>query len=824
MAVVALTLALPTSTAWSFEIGAAAERDSHIYFATDEPLLPALDTDSSVDIYDRFDGELFLATGGDSSCQPGCGNGEFDVDPAGGIRTLSGGGLLFSTAESLSPADTDGGAVDVYLRTAQGPQLLSTASGAPNSPDDATLDSHGEDGAVIVFSTAEQLVPQDTDGAVDVYRRAAGATTLISQGEEFNGPYDAIWAASSRDQSAIFFRTAEQLEENDTDASIDLYRRSFGETNRISRGAGGLSTGNGEFDVGPKVMVSEEGRVVFETSEQLQEKDVDEEQDVYMNFGGTITDVSQGSYNAYTDEYPAQLNAIDPSANQVLFSSKQALNIEDKDVSGADVFEWFYDKTILSSQGNSIPISTTPSLDAQFLDYVPVGLGRIIFQTPEQLLAGDTDSSPDIYERVNKSLTPTEIFKRVEGVTRLVSQGLDGFNGPYTPTYRYDSPDGEEIFFTTRERLVGEDTDSSIDLYVRSGASTTELLSTGLINGNGPYDVIPLGGFEHPLFVTSEQLVRGDLDNQPDLYQRDGRATRLVSTAKPGPPAPTITGSSPASPGNSLTPAIRGEAEADSIVEIFDNPSCTGEALASGPAAQFAVGGIPVSVPRDTATTVYARTNDIENNRGPCSEGFTYLEDSTPPGLSGAAVQPRSPANDNRPVIHGSTEPDSVVRVFGDPACGGDPLATGSGAQLGASGISAQVADDATTRFSLTSTDIAGNVSGCVGPLEYVEDSTPPRTRIVSGPRKKRSRSRSPLFQLASNEEEATFSCRLDRRAPIPCSSFAVIRKVGRGRHVLSVVATDEAGNADATPARWRWRMVPAQPRRHRHRGPAARR
>jgi hypothetical protein len=364
--------------------------------------------------------------------------------------------------------------------------------------------------------------------------------------------------------------------------------------------------------------------------------------------------------------------------------------------------------------------------------------------------------------------------------------------------------------------LVGTDTDSSLDLYVRRGGSTTELLSPGLINGNGPFDVSSEGGVEHPLFTTSEPLVTGDVDTEPDLYQRDGAATRLVSTAKPGPPAPTITDSSPASPGNSRTPAFRGQAEANSIIELFANDStCTSEPIGSGTTAQFAGGGISVQVPANSATTMYARTNDVENNPGPCSEGFTYVEDSTSPPLSGVDLQPQGPANDNLPVFHGSTEPDSVVRVFTGPGCGGDPAATGSGAQLGSAGVSAQVADDSTTLLSVNSTDVAGNVSACVGPFEYLEDSTPPTTRIVAGPKKKRSRTRTPLFQLSSNEEEVTYRCRLDRRQPIPCSEFAVIRKVGPGRHVLAAVATDAAGNTDATPARWRWMMRPVERRRH---------
>lgn len=826
----ALACAVGAAPAGAYSIPAAAERASHIYFATDEPLLPALDADEAVDIYDRHDGQLFIATEGDPSCRPGCGNGEFDVQAGDGIQPLSDGGLLFSTGESLAPGDEDGGAVDIYRRSAEGPQLLSTATGAPNSADDATLDSYSEDGTAIVFSTSERLLEADTDDSVDVYRRSGGVTTLMSQGPgESNGEFDAIWAASSSNQSAVYFRTAEQLDPSDTDASIDLYRRIGGETNRISRGSGGNTTGNGEFDVGPTVFVSVEGRVAFETTEALNpEQDTDTLQDVYMNFGGTITDVSQGTYHPFLTEYPAALDALDPRANQVIFSTQETLSKEDRDIGGLDVYEWFYDKSILESQKTcpteTVPPDTCelapPPDPAQFLSYVPGGLGRVLFQTAQPLADSDTDTAPDIYERINKGQFASNVWKRVEGVTRLVSQGPERFNGPFAPHFEYVSPDGERVFFTTREGLVAADTDESADLYVRRESAVTELVSPGLINGNGPYDVTALGGAEHPLFTTSEQLVNGDVDDQPDLYERVEGSTRLVSTAKPGPAAPTITGSSPSSPGNSPTPAILGMTEPGSNVDLFGNPGCTGDPIASGSSGQFTERGIPVPVAENAATTIYARTRDSENNPGPCSAGYTYVEDSIPPPLSLGPAAPRSPANDNTPVFHGSTEPDATVRVFADPGCAGQPAATGSGAELASTGVAAQVADDSTTSFSASATDSAGNASACVSPRDYVEDSTPPKTGIRSGPRKKRSRSRNPLFQLWTNEEDVTFSCRLDHRAAAPCKSFAVIRRVGRGTHVLAVVATDAAGNSDATPARWRWRMIPAgaerRARRHR--------
>ena len=63
------------------------------------------------------------------------------------------------------------------------------------------------------------------------------------------------------------------------------------------------------------------------------------------------------------------------------------------------------------------------------------------------------------------------------------------------------------------------------------------------------------------------------------------------------------------------------------------------------------------------------------------------------------------------------------------------------------------------------------------------------------------------VFELHSSEERSTFECRLDARAWTPCRSPKVYRRLDAGRHTFRVRAIDAAGNADPTPAVWRWRI-----------------
>ena len=77
------------------------------------------------------------------------------------------------------------------------------------------------------------------------------------------------------------------------------------------------------------------------------------------------------------------------------------------------------------------------------------------------------------------------------------------------------SSDGSRVFFITDEQLVSGDTDTSFDIYERSGGTTT-WVSQGEINGNGAFGVEPRGvssDGSRVLFHTSEQLVSGDTDS-----------------------------------------------------------------------------------------------------------------------------------------------------------------------------------------------------------------------------------------------------------------------------------------------------------------------
>jgi hypothetical protein len=149
---------------------------------------------------------------------------------------------------------------------------------------------------------------------------------------------------------------------------------------------------------------------------------------------------------------------------------------------------------------------------------------RVFFTTAESLVSGDTDADQDVYERSGSTTT-------------LISTGPTGGNAPLSASFAGASQDGSRVFFTTGERLVSGDTDSSDDIYERTG-STTNLISTGPAGGNGTaaasFAAVSEDG-SRVIFRTNEVLVSsGDTDARADLYARTGTSTILISTGPAG--------------------------------------------------------------------------------------------------------------------------------------------------------------------------------------------------------------------------------------------------------------------------------------------------
>ena len=95
-------------------------------------------------------------------------------------------------------------------------------------------------------------------------------------------------------------------------------------------------------------------------------------------------------------------------------------------------------------------------------------------------------------------------------------------------------------------------------------------------------------------------------------------------------------------------------------------------------------------------------------------------------------------------------------------------------------------------------------------------DTAPPETTIDKGPRKK-GKSKKATFEFSSSETGSTFTCRVDKKAEAPCTSPLKLEGLKKGKHSLTVVATDAAGNADASPASYSWKVKKKSKKNQKH-------
>jgi hypothetical protein len=502
---------------------------SHVWFTTSERLVSA-DTDASYqDVYERVGGTTSLVSVGSTAGSP---TNPPNASYAG--AAWDGSRVFFTTPERLEPTDTDD-TIDVYERSGGVTRLVSAPPiGGVAAAVDANFVAASEDGSRVFFRTTESLVAADTDGIQDIYERSGGTTTtLVSIGPTGGNSIPPVGGPAtldtiSRDGTRAFFHTVESLVASDTDTVADVYERAGGTTTLISTGPG-ASGGNGPYGVSFAVASADGSRVIFMSDEALVDADADtclsgpcNLTDIYERAGGTTTLVSTGPTGG-NGRFSAFLNAVSQDATHVFFSTAEALVSGDTDNNLFDVYD--------RSGGTTTQISVGPTGGNG--DYSVNGVNglsadgtRAFFTTDERLVASDTDSTNDVYERAG-------------GATSLVSTGPDGGNRTFAATFADVSADGSRVFFKTNEPLVSADTDAGAsDVYERMGGTTTTLVSTGPTDPQGTQDSV----FERisqdgtrAVFHTADRFVSADTDNVQDVYV----ASTGVTTGFPRPKGAT---------------------------------------------------------------------------------------------------------------------------------------------------------------------------------------------------------------------------------------------------------------------------------------------
>ncbi|HEX3041534.1 MAG TPA: hypothetical protein VHP56_05540 [Solirubrobacterales bacterium] len=741
-------------------------------FTTKEQMVPG-DTDQEEDIFVR---SLDTGLGEYLTRQVSIGpNGGNDAQPAhyDGI-SRDGTEIFFSTSERLTPDDTDS-LSDLYVRdlTEKRTLLVSvkdptcTALSCPGVETAASFlaDGVAPDGGVVFFGTVQRLAPTDQDGTFDFYARdvEAETTELVSAPDPGCSACTAEARAlqfSGTDASGrhAFFTTEETLTSDDDDGGEeDIYVRDrvAGNTDLVSiRGTCPPdlpSDQNCEPSFGG---ASPDGsHVFFETNERvLEAEDTDKFQDLYDWTGGGVTLISTGLTGG-NGEGNVTFAGSTAGGEVAYFETTESLVPGDAD-SVQDVYRHEGVATTLVSGGEGGRGNL--AVPASFEEVSRTSPDVAIFTTAEALVAADVDLSQDVYARSG-------------GTLALLSVGPEGGDAEVGASFAGASDDGSKVFFSTAESLVAGDTDSSADVYMRSGESTVLVSGGQGVGGNGEFFAglrgVSAAG-SRAFFTTQERLtVDDDFATEQDLYGWTPSGTLLVSVKNSpdlviGPPPPTLEATSPASPNPSTTPTIVGQAVAGSLIKVYKTSNCSGEPVAQGTASQLASPGLTVTVPVASGTTTnYKATAEADGVVSVCSSQISYKQEDPPP-----------------PVEEG--------------ASGGS--IGGGGATTGPTGTSG-------------SGKTGKTAGGGKGGIEYVV----PQLKITFGPAFK-TRLRRPVFRFAdlTGQPGTKFFCRVDKQPWKGCTSPVKVKTLKFGRHVFALKAVNAVGTPGARPLKRALKVV----------------
>lgn len=340
---------------------------THAYFTTAESLSGA-DTDSAVDIYSRnLSGETTtLVSQGGEGCAPSCGNS--GAVPVFQSSSANGSRVFFTTDEPMVGVDKDT-ATDIYARDLPGgPTIL--ISGGSSSTETASFSAATADGAHVFFTTAEALALADDDSANDVYEWSGGTLELVTSAECVSA-CGATFDAVSADASTVLFSTAERLSLEDTDGSTDIYSQQTGggEPVLVSLGTGCGTCGNGPADARFDRASADVSHLVFTSSEVLSPEDGDAEDDIYArDVAGEETSLVTTSPSfcpLKKGNCGATFVGASGEGSRVFFTTVERFTLEDGD-NEVDVYERFLgttpseDVTRLVSTGNSPDLELGP--------------------------------------------------------------------------------------------------------------------------------------------------------------------------------------------------------------------------------------------------------------------------------------------------------------------------------------------------------------------------------------------------------------------------------------------------------------------------------
>ena len=354
-----------------------------------------------------------------------------------------------------------------------------------------------------------------------------------------------------------------------------------------------------------------------------------------------------------------------------------------------------------------------------------------------------TDSDTDLVYLEGTILSSNLANGSAANCAEIPGAGADGTFVAQSLGYSLESADtcglGGTGDQTGKDALLGP-------LAVNGGETLTRKLALA----SPALDVVPNSPTDycHYTEVPGGTPVTVDLTTDQRAEPRPTAAGGLCDVGawegQPPSSSPAITDTDPDSPGNSLNPAVKGTASADSTaLQVYSRPGCTGSPAADTSIDHFKSTGITVTVLPNQSDTLSARALSADGLPSACSGNFTYIHDGIALTPAITSTSPASGADENSPSVIGTAEANSTVRIYAAGSCPlGIPLASGPQAVFAGTGLIVTVADNSTTSLVASYTDLAGNVSACSSSFTYNEvtpaASIPAPTPMPAAPKRKK--------------------------------------------------------------------------------------
>lgn len=369
--------------------------------------------------------------------------------------------LFSSNATNLVPGDSNN-KLDIFLKdknTGDIQRVNTSSLGEQANNQTEGGASLSKDGRYVVFSSsADNLVPNDTNNNYDVFRKdiLSGNTQLISVGNAGNQAnshsFNSDMSIAGDGNYIVFSSYATNLIGDDTNGSSDVFLRdiALGMTTRLSETSVGTE-GNNQSS-GPKISCDGLSVYFYSNASNLTSEDANgSTPDIFLKDikQGDISNITSGSNGG------SNLGQISCNGDVVFYSG--ATNLVPGDTNNVyDVF--LYKKSDSTTERISIGSGGAQGNDESFLPSVSDDGRYISFASAAtNLVSSDTNGKEDIF-----------LYDRATQQTFLRSTDLSGnqSNSDSTNT-PYISSNGRFITYQSfASNIVPNDTNNSADIFL----------------------------------------------------------------------------------------------------------------------------------------------------------------------------------------------------------------------------------------------------------------------------------------------------------------------------------------------------------------------